>query len=76
VAFFWTVTVGAHVLSYIRRALRSTAADVTPKTRGEAAGAALRAFLVAGAIAGGVVVAIALLPDLHVWLHLPGRRGG
>jgi hypothetical protein len=49
---------------------------VTPKTRGEAAGAALRAFLVAGAIAGGVVVAIALLPDLHVWLHLPGRRGG
>jgi phosphate/sulfate permease len=73
-AFLWTVTVGVHVLMYIRRALRSTAADMMPRTRGEAAGATLRTFLVAGAIAGGLVVAIALLPDLHVWLHLPGRQ--
>lgn len=75
-AFFWSVTVGAHVLMYIRRALRSTAADVTPRTRREAAGATLRTFVVAGAIGGGLVLAVALLPDLHVWLHLPIRQDG
>jgi hypothetical protein len=75
-AFFWTVTVGAHVLMYLRRALRSTVADVTPRTRGEAAGATLRTFLVAAAIAGGLVLAVALLPDQHIWLHLPVRQDG
>jgi hypothetical protein len=75
-AFFWTVTVGAHVLLYIRRAIRSTAADVTPRTRGQAAGAALRTVLVGAAIAGGLVLAVALLPDQHVWVHLPGRHDG
>ena len=75
-AFFWTVTVGLHVLLYIRRALRSTAQDILPRTRAEAAGAALRTLLLATALAGGLVVGIALLPDLHVWLHLPGRHDG
>ena len=75
-AFFWTVTVGAHVLMYIRRALRSTAEDLVPRTRASAAGATFRTFLVAAAIAGGLVLGVALLPDLHVWLHLPGRQDG
>lgn len=73
-AFFWTVLVGLHVLMYIRRAVRSTAEDITPRTRREAAGAAVRTVLVAGAIAGGVAIGVALLPDLHVWLHLPSGR--
>lgn len=75
-AFFFTVTVGAHVLMYIRRALRSTAEDLVPRSRAEAAGATVRTLLVAAAIAGGLVVGVALLPDLHVWLHLPSRRDG
>lgn len=75
-AFLFTVTVGLHVLMYIRRALRSTAEDLAPRTRGEAAGATFRTFLVAAAIAGGLVVGIALLPDMHVWLHLPSRHDG
>ena len=74
-AFLWTVTIGLHVLVYIRRALRSTTEDLTPRTRGDAAGAAFRTFLIAGAIAGGLVLAVALLPDQHVWLHLPSRHG-
>lgn len=75
-AFFFTVTIGAHVLMYIRRALRSTAEDLSPRTRTEATGATVRTFLLAAAIAGGLVVAVALLPDLHVWLHLPARQDG
>lgn len=75
-AFCWTVLVAAHVLMYAPRALRSTAADVSPRTRREAAGAALRTVLVGGAIAGGLILAVALLPDQHVWLHLPGRHDG
>ena len=61
---------------YARRALRSTVADVAPRTRSEARGATLRTLLVAAAIAGGLVLAVALLPDQHVWLHLPGGRDG
>jgi hypothetical protein len=61
---------------YIRRALRSAAEDLTPRTRSEAAGATFRTFLIAGAIAGGLVLAVALLPDQHIWLHLPGRHDG
>jgi purine-cytosine permease-like protein len=75
-AFGFTVLVAAHVLVYLRRALRSTAADVAPATRSESKGAWGRTALVAAAIAGGVVVGVATLPTQHVSLHLPSRHDG
>ena len=80
-AFFWTLLVGLHVLVYIRRALRSAASDVVPATRKESAGARGRIYLIAAALAAGLVVGAATLPAQHNWLHLPSRhfhdgRGG
>lgn len=72
-AFFWTLLVGLHVLVYIGRALRSAAADVTPATR-RAPGARSRIYLVAAALAAGLVLGAATLPSQHPWLHLTSKH--
>jgi hypothetical protein len=66
----WLILVGLHVLVYLRHALRSAAADVDPTTRTEAAGARLRGGVVGAAVAAGLILAVATLPDQHPWLHL------
>ena len=73
-AFCFTLLIGLHVLVYVRRALHSTVAEVTPVTRRAAAGAGARATLVGAAIAGGLVVGAATLPTQHVSLHLPPKH--
>ncbi len=73
-AFLWTVLVAVHVLVYLRRAVRSTAADIAPATRHVAAGAKARAYVLAVVIAGGLVLGAATLPVQRHWLHLPSRH--
>lgn len=73
-AFLWTVLVAAHVLVYLGRAVRSTAADIVPATRRNAAGAKTRAYVLAVVIAGGLVLGAATLPVQRHWLHLPSRH--
>ena len=70
----WLIVIGAHVLVYIPRALRETAADVTPGTRRKARGAVLRVWALAAAIVAGLVVAVATIPVQHPWLHLPAKH--
>jgi hypothetical protein len=72
----WMLVLGLHVLVYLRRAVRSTAADVVPAMRSETLGAGLRGVAVAGALGAGLVVAVATLPDQHSWLHLPSKHDG
>jgi hypothetical protein len=73
-AFLWTVIVAVHVLVYLRRAIRSTAADIVPATRRETEGAKARAFILAAVIVGGFVLGAATLPAQRQWLHLPSRH--
>jgi hypothetical protein len=73
-AFLWTVIVAVHVLVYLRRAIRSTAADIVPATRRETEGAKARAFILAAVIVGGFVLGAATLPAQRHWLHLPSRH--
>lgn len=57
----WMILLGLHVLVYTRRAWRETfVRDV---------GARLRIIAVAGALAAGLVVGLATIPDQHPWLH-------
>jgi hypothetical protein len=73
-AFVWTVIVAVHVLVYLRRAIRSTAADIVPATRRETEGANARACILAAVIVGGFVLGAATLPAQRHWLHLPSRH--
>jgi hypothetical protein len=73
-AFLWTVTLGAHVLVYLGRAIRSARSDARPSTRREARGAHARAWVAAAAIVVGLGVGAATLPAQHHWLHLPARH--
>jgi hypothetical protein len=73
-AFLWTVTLGAHVLVYLGRAISSARSDVRPSTRREARGAGARTWAAAAAIVVGLGVGAATLPAQHHWLHLPGRH--
>lgn len=73
-AFLWTVTLGIHVLVYGPRALRSVAGDVQARTRRHVANARLRAWVIALAVALGLVVGVATVPVQHDWLHLPARH--
>ncbi len=64
----WLVFTGLHVLGHLQRlpvSLRavSTNTDLV----GSAAGRAGRWITIAGALAGGVVLAIALIPDFSLW---------
>jgi hypothetical protein len=73
-AFCWTLLVGAHILAYLRRALRSAQEELVPRTRRSAAGAAGRTLAVGAAIAAGVVLGVATVPAQHHWLHLPPKH--
>lgn len=70
----WLLTLGAHVLVYTPRAIRAVGGDLRGRTRVQADGAQLRAYLIAAAVTGGLVVALATLPVQHLWLHLPSRH--
>jgi hypothetical protein len=73
-AFCWTLLVGAHVLVYLRRALRSAHEELVPRTRRAAVGAVGRTLALGAAIASGVALGVATLPAQHHWLHLPPKH--
>jgi hypothetical protein len=56
-----------HVLVYLRRALRHGLADWRGTSR-SAEGASLRRALLAGAVAGGVILALVTYPAQTAWL--------
>jgi len=72
----WMVVLALHVVVYLPTALRATAGDLRRRTRGQVGGAQLRAYVIALALAGGLVVALATLPVQHVWLHLHRHHRG
>lgn len=71
----WMVLVGAHILVYLRRALRCTTADVGRVTRSAVQGAGLRGLVLAVTLTSGLVLAAATIPVQHPWLHLPSKHG-
>ena len=62
----WGVLVAVHVLVYVRRAVRYGLADWRGASR-SAEGATLRRSLVAGAVAGGVALALVTFPVQAAW---------
>ena len=72
----WMVTLGIHVLVYASRALHATGEELKARTRREVAGARIRAYLVAAALAAGLIVGLATLPAQHHWLHLGSHDHG
>jgi len=77
--FVWVGATALHVLGHLlglRAALRAASLDRGSPARGQAGGIG-RAIAVIGAIVGGVVLAIALIPDFSIWtahLSLLGRH--
>jgi hypothetical protein len=70
--FVWVGATALHVLGHLLglpAALRGTSLDRTPSrgTRGGQLGDAGRAIALIGAIVGGLVLAIALIPDFSIW---------
>jgi hypothetical protein len=63
----WGALVIVHVLVYLRRALRHGLADWRGTSR-SAEGASLRRALLAGAVAGGVILALVTYPAQTAWL--------
>ncbi len=57
-AFIWTVSIGIHVLAYLRRAFEHVARRVSS------------ALYPAAALAAGTLVALAALPAMHDWTRL------
>jgi hypothetical protein len=67
--FVWLAGTGLHVLGHLPGmpgALRATRLDDT-SARGGQAGGAGRAITLAGAVVGGLVLAIVLIPDFATW---------
>ena len=78
----WVGATALHVLGHLLglpAALRARSLDRTPArgVRGGQSGGAGRAIALAGAIVGGLVLAIALIPDFSLWTaHLSLRGHG
>lgn len=66
----WGVAFAIHILAYALRVPGLVAADWQRGTR--KSGAALRTGLIAGSLVIGLIVAIAVLPAVHPWLHQLG----
>jgi uncharacterized membrane protein YbhN (UPF0104 family) len=67
--FVWLAATGLHVLGHLPgmpAGLRATSLNGT-SARGGQAGGAGRAIAVAGAVVGGLVLAIVLIPDFGIW---------
>ena len=63
----WFFAMSAHVLGYALRLPRLVGADLTGAAH--ASGAALRRYVLAGALVAGATLAIATLPLARPWLH-------
>jgi hypothetical protein len=61
----WIAVFGVHFLAYVPHVVRSLAA--ARRAGRSLPGASLRAMLVAGAVGGGVALAISLLPAITSW---------
>ena len=60
----WFAAVGVHVLAHLLNVRALVGADLRPRQRG----ARLRQAAVAAAIACGLVLAVATLPEAHAWV--------
>jgi hypothetical protein len=67
-AIVWVTLFGVHVLAYAPRVVRSLEAALRATRENAVAGAGARGLLLAGAIGGGVALAVSLLPAIHSWV--------
>jgi hypothetical protein len=70
----WAVFTGLHVLAYLPRipaALRADYGDTTHLS-GDVTGRAGRRLALAGALVGGLVLAVLVIPEFGPWLHDSG----
>jgi len=72
--FAWLGAMGLHVLGHVLKLPAVLARDWT--SSGPASGRRLRLLLVAGALAGGIVLALVTLPLTHSWIHTAAFGGG
>lgn len=70
----WLLLLGLHVIVYLRRALRRTAEDAVPARRRPIRGATARAYAVAVAVIGGLVLGVATVPAQHRWVNIRHDR--
>jgi hypothetical protein len=61
------VLLAVHLLAYVPRVVRLLRVDWTAARRDAVPGAGARAMLAAGAVGGGVALALALLPTIHAY---------
>jgi hypothetical protein len=72
--FVWLGAMGLHVLGHVLKLPAVLARDWTSSR--PAPGRRQRLLLVAGALAGGIVLALATLPLTHSWIHAAAFGGG
>lgn len=76
--FVWVGATALHVLGHLLglpAALRGASLDRSSGRRGQAGGVG-RALALIGAIVGGLVLAVALIPDFSIWTAHLSRLGG
>jgi hypothetical protein len=66
-AIAWVTVFAVHFLAYIPRVVRSLATALRATRENAVPGGGARGLLVAGAIGGGVALALALLPVIDGW---------
>jgi hypothetical protein len=66
----WLLLLGLHVVVYLGRALRRATEDALPAKRRAVRGASARAYALAIAVIGGLVLGGATVPAQHRWVNL------
>jgi hypothetical protein len=66
----WLLLFGLHVLVYLKRAVRRTAEDALPAKQKPVRGTRARAYVLAVAVTGGLLLGAATVPAQHRWVNL------
>jgi hypothetical protein len=76
--FVWLASMGLHVLVHLPSVLPALRSDYgRPFELGaDVAGRSGRTLALAGALVGGLVLAVLLIPEFGPWLHASGRHRG
>jgi hypothetical protein len=72
----WFATMAIHILGHLVDTARLAPADWVRRTRRDVAGAGLRQWALAASVAGGALLGLVLLGEVHPWLSSSIGRAG